>query len=639
MARKLLHISPDLALPYSTVTATTVVYGGKGQGKTNFGAVLVEELSKAGLRWAALDPMGVWWGMRHSVDGKGSGVECLILGGAHGDIPIEPTGGQVIADLVADEKVSVIIDISRKADGEMWGVAERIRFANDYGKQLFRRQGGLVDGQRREPILQIIDEAARYIPQMIRAGQPDVAMCANTWSTIVEEGRNIGLGAVLLTQRSARLNKDVAELADLMLAFRTVGPNSVEAVIDWLGSHIPKERAKTMVETVRALPVGSCLAVSPGWLGVEKVIRIRKRQTFDSSATPKPGEKAARVKGEGAKPDLDVYAKRMRETIERAAADDPKALRRRIAELEAAARQGATKASREDTKTMSDLLQQIEELKTKAAEADRLRGLLTEMETELAREETLRKGTAEALRHAADAVQACVRLLEDGSAEAAKIPAQQGAPIRRPLANKAAAMRAASLLPLAAAPKPSVVRAAAVRDSRKAADVTNFDPDAHEALTPARQRILNALAMGRSIGRAQLSRLWVAVFAGASPKSSAFGNNLGALRSAGLIEYSGGEVLLTAAGEALIEEPRRLTMREAQELLIRHLSPARARIMEVLINLGGEGIDREDLASLVNASPTSSAYGNNLGALRSLRMLYYRNKQVHATADLFEGRR
>ena len=52
-----------------------------------------------------------------------------------------------------------------------------------------------------------------------------------------------------------------------MLAFRTVGPNSINAVMDWLGEHIPRDQVKTMIEQVRALPVGSALAVSPhGWL-------------------------------------------------------------------------------------------------------------------------------------------------------------------------------------------------------------------------------------------------------------------------------------------------------------------------------------------------------------------------------------
>jgi uncharacterized protein len=162
---KTLHISDNLNLPLDAVTSTLVVYGGKGMGKTNFGSVLVEELTKAGLRWCALDPLGVWWGLRHSKDGKGRGIECVILGGAHGDIPIEPTGGAVAADLVVDEPANVIIDFSRKASGDMWSIGEKVRFVTEYALRLFQRQGGLTDGTRREPIFQILDEAARYIPQ------------------------------------------------------------------------------------------------------------------------------------------------------------------------------------------------------------------------------------------------------------------------------------------------------------------------------------------------------------------------------------------------------------------------------------------------------------------------------------------
>jgi len=138
----------SFSLPPDTVTSTIVIYGGKGMGKTNAGAVIVEELTRCKLRWSILDPLGVSWGLRHSVDGKGEGVECLILGGIHGDIPIEPTGGAVVADLVADESVNVIIDFSRKASGEMWSIGEKVRFVTEYAYQLFRRQGELVKGMR-----------------------------------------------------------------------------------------------------------------------------------------------------------------------------------------------------------------------------------------------------------------------------------------------------------------------------------------------------------------------------------------------------------------------------------------------------------------------------------------------------------
>jgi hypothetical protein len=320
--------SPGLKLPPDAVTSTLIVYGGKGMGKTTFGSVLCEELYTNKHRFAVVDPMGVWWGLRHSADGKGAGIEVLILGGKHGDMPIEPTGGAVIADLVADESISVIIDISRKPDGKMWARGERIKFVADYCSRLYERQG-----ERRRPLMQIIDEAGRYVPEVIRKEEADVARCVGAVASLVEEARNVGVGVTLITQRSARMSKAVSELADAMFAFRTLGPRSVDAILDWFGEHVPKDRWKVLIEQLRALPRGTALVVSPGWLQFEGVAEIRMRHTFDSSATPATG-KEQRASGSGTVPDLARYRERMAETIERAEQQDPAKLRRRIADLE-----------------------------------------------------------------------------------------------------------------------------------------------------------------------------------------------------------------------------------------------------------------------------------------------------------------
>jgi uncharacterized protein len=126
----------------------------------------------------------------------------------------------------------------------------------------------------------------------------------------------------LITQRSARMNKSVSELADCMITFRTVGPNSINAIMDWLGEHIEKARWKELIEVLRKPPVGRALVVSPVWLGYESIAAIRKRETFDSSATPKPGQ-SQRAPGRVAKPDLAKYQERMAAVIEKAKADDP----------------------------------------------------------------------------------------------------------------------------------------------------------------------------------------------------------------------------------------------------------------------------------------------------------------------------
>lgn len=368
----------QFVLPADVVTSTLVGYGGKGMGKTNFGSVLVEELSRAGLRWIAADPLGVWWGLRHDSEGTGPGIECVILGGAHGDIPIEPTGGQVVADLVVDEPGNVIIDFSRKPSGEMWSIGEKVRFLTDYAKRLFQRQGSLENGRRREPFLQILDEAARYIPQVIPHGAAQLAECVGAWETMAEEGRNVGIGVFFLTQRSARMNKSVSEIADAMFSFRIVGPNSIAAVTDWLGEHVPKDRIRQHVETLRSLDRGKCLVVSPGWLQFEGIVEIRARQTFDSSATPKPGERPKKVSGAAAKPDLAKYAARMKETIERAKASDPKELQRQIAQLKkelAAAQKSTNSAAKQSTKVDPERDKKIAERAAKAAERPLLKRL------------------------------------------------------------------------------------------------------------------------------------------------------------------------------------------------------------------------------------------------------------------------
>lgn len=362
-----LKISPTLSLPTDAVTSTIVVYGGKGMGKTNLASVLVEEFAAAHLRFAVIDPMGVWWGLRHSASGKGAGVKALILGGIHGDMPITPESGVIVADLVVDEDASVIIDISRRPDGSMWAIAERVRFVTDYAKRLYQRQG-----EKRRPIHQVIDEAARFVPQMIRAGDLDVAKCMGAVAVIVEEGRNVGIGVTLVTQRSARLNKDVAELADCMIAFRTLGPNSMDAVLDWLGEHVEKARLKEIGAKLRELPRGSALVVSPGWLQFEGVVAMRKRETFDSSKTPEAG-KEVRASGAGSKPDLEKYRARMAEVIEQAKANDPKALKARVAELE---KQLAAKRAPAHAKT-----ERVEVPAIKDAELKRLERMFESMKS------------------------------------------------------------------------------------------------------------------------------------------------------------------------------------------------------------------------------------------------------------------
>src|SRR5919204_2305309 len=107
-----LRISPDLTVPADAVTQTFGVLAVRGAGKTHTAAVLAEEMFKAGLPFVVVDPVGVWWGLRSSRDGKSAGLPIAVLGGPHGDIPLEKGGGQLVADLVVDERLSCVLDVS-----------------------------------------------------------------------------------------------------------------------------------------------------------------------------------------------------------------------------------------------------------------------------------------------------------------------------------------------------------------------------------------------------------------------------------------------------------------------------------------------------------------------------------------------
>lgn len=634
-----LRLAPDLALPEEAVTSTLVVYGGKGMGKTNFGSVFVEELTKAHLRWALLDPMGVAWGLRHSKDGKGPGIECVLLGGAHGDIPIEPTGGAIVADLVVDENANVIIDFSRKATGQMWTLGEKVRFVTDYTLRLFQRQGELIGGRRREPLMQILDEAARYIPQQIPSGAIDLARCVGAWEQVCEEGRNIGLGVAFLTQRSARMNKSVSELADVMVAFRTIGPNSLAAIMDWLGEHVDKARSKELSAQVRELHVGQALVVSPGWLKIERVVDIRARETFDSSATPKPGERQQKVSGPAAKPDLAKYQAKMVETIERAKADDPKVLRARIHELE------------------RDLAKKPVAVRSEELVADSIaRGKVgRDLQRTIV---NLRKGLESAMRIVTSLVavnfdaagvskEEIVQALESGLGRVAAIVDHR---VSARTAEITALQREAARIQTAL----SKLLAEAGQDVEVVLNVTKQEPFTVEsprrvvasrkpstsnptpgAVGGTAQRMLNALRFLESVGTSPASRAAIAGLVGVSWDTGTFRTYLSELRTAGFIaDGPGTNVSLTDAGRAQASDdglPQ--SQRELHDAWLTKVGGTAGRMLRVLIEEYPRGVTRAALGEACGIDHTTGTFRTYLSELRSPGLINDVDKQTVRAAD------
>lgn len=583
-------------VPVDVQTTMTAIIGRRGSGKTTTGSVLAEELIGHGLPVVILDPLGVWYGLRSTADGQGEGLPVTILGGAHGDVPLEQGAGVLIADLVVEQPGAYVIDLS----GFESRAAER-RFATDFAERLYRAKA-----KQNAALCLIVDEADTFAPQSSPRGEERLL---GAFEAIARRGRVRGLGMVLITQRPAVLNKNLLTQAECLIAHQVTGPQDREALLAWAKGNASPEQIASFVATLATLKVGEAWLWSPSWLGVFERVTVRPRRTFDSSATPKAGER--RVEPVVlAKVDLDALRTKMAATIEKAEADDPQKLRAEIARL---TRELATFRNERKVEVQPcDHEHAIAELQERNAQ-------LYDENVQLTSARLTIESNAEAWADKADEIASSMRRVLAMSAE-----------IR---AGGDGRLQA----PIAAAPKPTP--AISAPPARRTNTQVGPAPAGNARVTNPQRAILDTLATFAQLDVASLRKEHAALFAGASPKSSSFVNNLGALRTAGLIDYPrGGYVCLTAAGEQMAspgDVPA--TNRELQHAWFRTLkSGPQQRILEALIKEYPDDLMKVTLAEIVEASPTSSAFANNLGRLRGLGLIEYPSPgRVAATSMLF----
>ena len=107
-----LRLAPELALPLDLVTESLSILAIKRAGKSYLARKITEQLHHAGQQVVVVDPKGDWWGIRSAADGRGPGLPIVILGGSRGDVPLEPGGGELVAKLVVEQRVSVLLDLA-----------------------------------------------------------------------------------------------------------------------------------------------------------------------------------------------------------------------------------------------------------------------------------------------------------------------------------------------------------------------------------------------------------------------------------------------------------------------------------------------------------------------------------------------
>jgi predicted metal-dependent enzyme (double-stranded beta helix superfamily)/DNA-binding CsgD family transcriptional regulator len=312
-----LHLSTDLILPRNAVTHVNGILAMRGSGKSYLASVLMEEMVLQGLFVGFIDPLGIAWGLRSSADGEQEGLPVLILGGRHGDVPLDPSAGTLVAQAVVEMRQPFILDLSL--------------FDSDEEQQTFVAAFLLALKPYEQVLLHlIVDEADIFAPQMAQSKPAQRSLAA--MNALARRYRVKGIGTTLITQRPAVLNKSVMQF-DLLLALRMTLDHDITAVDAWVKTIATKEQRATFLATLPALATGTAWAWSPQWLAVFQQVHVRPRRTFDSSRTPDV-DAVVRESQKLAEINLHALSTHMTALMAQAKATDPTFLQQRLQELQ-----------------------------------------------------------------------------------------------------------------------------------------------------------------------------------------------------------------------------------------------------------------------------------------------------------------
>lgn len=587
-----LESGEPLILPEEAITQGFGILARRRSGKSVLAGTMQETFCRRGDPWVCLDPASAHWGIkyrdRRGQPGEAAGLDVLIVGGKYGDVPLDEHMGVALAEIVCETNISCVVDL------KMASMAARKRFVTDFANRLF--------AINETPRHLFLEEAHEFVPQTPRWEEQKLVLGA--LERLIKGGGGQGIGFTLISQRPAAVSKDVLTQIDNLFVLRMSGPRDLDAVKEWFEHNVgDREQMRAILSSLPAFKPGDAWLLSPEWLGEIGRLRVRQRVTYHAGRTPKRGEGPVQP----ARVDVSAVIRRFQKAAEQ--------------------RQFVVQQDVDLKKENAVLRRQVGAARKEQAPPDEA---LIERRVEAAvgiRDREHMAAVREASgytdrleRHLRDSAATLIGLGEkmllavNGQRPAPTAPAPP--PLSRPVSRQARYEPKAT-------PAPPV-----------SAEVSGDD----DTVSGPQQRILDALVAFESVGLSSVTRGVVAVYALASPRSSAYGNNLGRLRTLGLIAYpASARVCLTDTGRAQAEVAEELvTADQLQHRWCELLPGPQAAIVRALLRAWPDSVPREELAEVVGASPISSAYGNNLGRLRSLGLISYpSSRQVRATELLW----
>ena len=275
-----LDISRDLELDLEAIIGQCIaILGIRGSGKSNTAGVIFEELLRNRYPMSIVDIEGEYFGLKEK-------YEVLVVGTGDGvEIEIDADCAGEIAQVSMEENVPVVLDLSGFLS------EERTELLKAYLSSLWNLAGTL-----RRPYIIGIEEAHEFIPQGVKNELKEMI------ARIALRGRKRGLGAIIVSQRSAKVDKDVLSQAGMLFLHRVVH----EVDMRVYGELLPWRKSEVK-EIVGSLDTGDCI-----YMNGDRIlpIYVRERKTFHAGFTPSLESVAS--------PELKKVSQSIIEAIERA---------------------------------------------------------------------------------------------------------------------------------------------------------------------------------------------------------------------------------------------------------------------------------------------------------------------------------
>lgn len=617
-----LRIADNLSLPRNIITQTFAVLAIKGAGKTYTMLKMGEEFLKKNLPVVFIDSMGVCWGLRASASGKGPGLPILVMGGDHGDVPLEPTAGAIVARFVVKERISVVLDLSGMRKGE------QKRFVLEFAEELYHKN--------RKPMHLMADEADLWAPQKPQKGQERLL---GAIEDLVRRGRARGIGVTMATQRAAVLNKNVLSQAEVLVAMRTISSKDRKAIDEWIEANGTPEKREEVMNSLATLKNGEAWIWSPSYLKIFKRIKIAIRDTYDSSKTPEIG-KRVRAPKKLARVDLAKISEAIAATIERAKGEDPRLLKDKIKGLELevtklkitkpAPAPPPERVVHMPSPRLTQIQTKIKEIKReipiiKKGDMGRLDSYARWLSN--AAGEAYR--AAKYLEKSGDDIAKVGKLVEKLLQETKKLAEMA----KHPVMVTAPIIPVKTPIPLTKKQLKIVAKASA---ASKSVPVVSDDPSQRPLLAGERKMLQMAL----SFHPKKLTRSQMGLLCGIKMKGSTFGTYIGTVRGRGYLEGDDDGFELTPKGLKVIEklDIERVPLgspQEVQELWQTKLLAGERKIVQAAMKAYPEEFTKEWLGKICNIDPNGSTMGTYLGHVRGCGLLVGDNKSMTANPDLF----